>query len=153
MRNDAVKRRLAGYLEGSLGLLAASLIAMMAVTACNLGGPLILRVLIDSSIPAKDMAGMLRWALAYLGLVAVSGVITYLEMTLVIKLGLNIVTKIKKDVFSRLLTLPVSYFDEHPVGELMARTESDCEKVKDLFSNTGIFLAVSALYLAGMIGV
>jgi len=150
MDKEAARRRLAGYLADSLGLLTASFVAMVAVTACNLGGPLILRVIIDRAIPAGDVGSMLRWAGAYLGLVVVSGLLTYLEMTLVIRLGLNIVTKIKKDVFSHLLTLPVAYFDEHPVGELMARTESDCEKVKELFSNTGIFLAVSVLYLAGM---
>ena len=145
--------RLGGYLDEYKGLFAAGLLAMVAVTACNLGGPLILRAIIDTSIPSHDIRGMTRLALAYLALVALSGVITYVEMIVIARLGLEIVTKIKRQVFSHLLTLPVSYFDEHPVGELMARTESDCEKVKDLFSNVGISLIVSFLLLAGMLGV
>ena len=61
------------------------------------------------------------------------------------------VTRIKKDLFSHFLTLPVSYFDKHPVGELMARTESDTERVRDLFSSVGITLATNLLFFLGML--
>ena len=153
MRKSATRARLSAYLAGSKGLFATGFLAMVAVTSCNLGGPLILRAIIDRCIPSGDLRGMLLWALAYLGLVVVSGLLTYLELTVIARLGLDVVTKVKKDVFSHLLTLPVAYFDEHPVGELMARTESDGEKVKELFSNAGISLCVSVLLLAGMLGV
>ena len=153
MENESSKLRLSTYFAEYKGLFATGFLAMLAVTACSLGGPLILRRIIDSSVPAGDVADMLRWALAYLALVVVSGVITYVEMIVIARLGLNIVTGIKKEMFSHLLTLPVSHFDAHPVGELMARTESDCEKVKELFSRAGISLAVSFLLLAGMLAV
>ena len=69
------------------------------------------------------------------------------------RLGLKVVTRIKKDLFTHFLTLPVSYFDVHPVGELMSRTESDTERVRDLFSRVGIVLATDILFFGGMLGV
>lgn len=145
--------RLADYITDYKGLFALGFLAMAAVTACNLSGPLILKSIIDVSIPQKDVAGMLLRALAYLGVVAASGAMNYFEMIVVGRLGLRIVTKIKQDLFEHLLTLPVSHFDGHPVGELMARTESDGERVRQLFSQIGITLAADLLFFAGMLGV
>ena len=153
MEERAAIGRLAGYLSAHRGRLAAGLVAMLAATACNLGGPLLLRAIIDRSIPAGDLRGMLALAAAYLCLVAASGALTYLELLAITRLGLGLVTELKGELFARLLSLPVSFFDEHPVGELMARTESDCEKIKELFSSSGIALASSSLLLLGMLGV
>ncbi|MDP3179395.1 MAG: ABC transporter transmembrane domain-containing protein, partial [Spirochaetaceae bacterium] len=134
------RSRLASYVADYKGLFAIAFLAMVVMTASNLAGPLILRSIIDVSIPRADIAGTLWRSLAFLGVVAVSGAITYAGSLVIARLGLNVVTRIKKDVFDHLLTLPVSYFDAHPVGELMTRTESDSEKVKQLFSEIGITL-------------
>jgi ABC-type multidrug transport system fused ATPase/permease subunit len=61
------------------------------------------------------------------------GVLSYFQTILIVKLGLSVVTRIKGDLFSHMLTLPVAYFDQHQVGELMARVENDTEKLKQLF--------------------
>jgi ABC-type multidrug transport system fused ATPase/permease subunit len=96
---------------------------------------------------------MLRYALAYLGLIVVMGALTYFQTMLIVRLGLNVVTRVKDELFSHLLTLPVSYFDKHQVGELMARVENDTEKVKQLFSETGIMLVTNIVYFLGMFAV
>lgn len=48
------------------------------------------------------------------------------------RLGIKIITKFKGNVFSHLLKLPISWFNKQPVGELIARVESDSERVKVL---------------------
>jgi len=145
--------RFFSYLGPYWGLFFAGFGAMLAVTAARLAGPLILRELVDKAIPARDLSLMLRYALAYLGLIVVMGVLTYFQTMLIVRLGLNVVTRIKGELFSHMLTLPVSYFDKHPVGELMARVENDTEKVKQLFSETGILLVTNAIYFLGMFAV
>lgn len=141
------------YLSPYWNLFVAGFAAMLAVTAARLAGPLILRELVDKAIPARDTALMLRYALAYMGIIVVMGALTYFQTMLIVRLGLKVVTRIKDELFSHLLTLPVSYFDKHPVGELMARVENDTEKVKQLFSETVIFLATNVLYFLGMFAV
>ncbi len=141
------------YIKPFYGLFLAGFIAILLATGFRLSGPLILRVLIDKAIPAGDVSMMFRYALSYLGIIAGMGFLTYFQSTTIIKLGLNVVTEIKRDLFSHLLTLPVSYFDKHPVGELMARVENDTEKVKQLFSETGIQLAANVVYFLGMFAV
>ena len=150
--NNRIKglKRFFTYLSPFWGLFFAGFIAMVLATIARLSGPLILKALIDEAIPAKDTALMVRLALMYLGIIIVMGGLTYYQSITIIKLGLNVVTTIKRDLFSHLLTLPVSYFDVHPVGELMARVENDTEKVKQLFSETVIMLIGNAIYFVGM---
>lgn len=143
-------KRLASYVGGYKGYAIPGLIVMMVISAGRIVQPLILKGIIDRAVPAGDAPLLLRYALAYMAIVVVVGALTYYGNILMGKLGLSIVTRIKEDMFSHLLTLPVSYFDAHPVGELMSRTENDTEKVRDLFSNLGVTFIVSVLSMAGM---
>ncbi|MDX9828190.1 MAG: ABC transporter ATP-binding protein, partial [Spirochaetia bacterium] len=126
------------------------LLTMLAIAAGRVVQPLILRAIIDRAVPAGDTGLLLRYAVFYLILVLSSGFLGYVGSIQMAKLGLAVVTKIKQDLFSRFLRLPVSYFDAHPVGELMARTENDTEKIRDLFSSLGLTLVVSILMMGGM---
>jgi ATP-binding cassette subfamily B protein len=150
INNKKNLKRFFAYLGPYWGLFIAGFMAMVMATVARLSGPLILKSLIDNAIPQKDTGMMISLALSYLGIIVVMGALTYFQSITIIKLGLNVVTTIKKDLFSHLLTLPVSYFDIHPVGELMARVESDTEKVKQLFSETVIMLVGNAIYFVGM---
>ena len=142
-------RRFLSYLAPYWWLFIAGLLAMTAVTASRLAGPLILREVIDKAIPTKDTGMTISYAVLYLCLIILMGVLSYFQTILIVKLGLSVVTRIKGDLFSHMLTLPVSYFDQHQVGELMARVENDTEKLKQLFSETGIMLVSNVIYFIG----
>lgn len=124
---------------------------MLIVTASRLSSTLILRELIDKAIPQHSLTMMLKLAFLYLALIIVMGILTYFQSIIIMRLGLKVVTQIKDELFSHLLTLPASYFDKNPVGTLMARVENDTEKVKQLFSETGIMLLSNIVYFVGML--
>jgi len=147
------KKKLASYIGRYKKYAIPGLAVMVIITLGRVVQPLILKEIIDKAVPKADTALLLRYALLYFALVVMAGILTYVGNILVSKLGLSIVTLIKQDMFSHLLTLPVSYFDAHPVGELMSRTENDTEKVRDLFSSLGVTFIVSVLTMLGMFGV
>lgn len=146
-------KRLASYVARYKKYAVPGLAAMVVISLGRIAQPLILKEIIDKAVPASDTGLLLRYALAYLGIVAAVGGLNYAGNILMAKLGLSIVTLIKEDLFAHLLTLPVSYFDAHPVGELMSRTENDTEKVRDLFSSLGVTFIVNILMMAGMFAV
>lgn len=134
-------------------LAVPGLLVMLVITGGRIVQPLILRAIIDQAVPHNDVGLLLKFAFLYLGIVILTGGLNYFGNIMVSKLGLSIVTHIKQDIFSHFLRLPASYFDAHPVGELMSRTENDTEKVRDLFSNVGVTFIVSVLMMLGMFGV
>ena len=146
-------KRLASYVARYKKFAVPGLAAMVVISLGRITQPLILKEIIDKAVPASDTGLLLRYALAYLGIVAAVGGLNYAGNILMAKLGLSIVTLIKEDLFAHLLKLPVSYFDAHPVGELMSRTENDTEKVRDLFSSLGVTFIVNILMMAGMFAV
>lgn len=138
------------FVKKDIGLLWFGLFAMLVTSGLRLLHPLILAQIIDHSIPEKDMGQMYRYGLYFVAVVLLSGLLSYLQIVLLSRLGIKIITKFKGDVFRHLLKLPVPWFNQQPVGELIARVESDSERVKALFSDLSITIIGNVLFFVGV---
>lgn len=138
------------YLKREKWLFLAGFMALLLSSASQLLPPLIVGHIIDNSIPNKDMADMLRYGLAFVAVILISGLLSFAQINILGKLGVKIITEFKRKVFQHLLKAPVSYFNEHPVGELIAKVESDSEQVRGLFSSTSIAILGNLLFFAGV---
>lgn len=149
----ASARRILGHLVERKGLFALALFLSLAATALSLSGPLILKVILDSSIPHRDTAQMLYLGLAFVAIVAAMGFANYQSSVAMAKVGLHAVTEIKRGLFARIMGLPLAWHDAHPVGELMSRVEGDTERVRDFLANIAMALVANVLFFLGMLGV
>jgi ATP-binding cassette subfamily B protein len=138
------------FIKKDKGLLAFGLFAMLCTSAMQLVYPLILAEIIDKSIPKGDVSQMYRFGLLFVGAVIIAGILSYLQIVLLSRLGVKIITKFKAQVFRHLLTLPVEWFNHRQVGELIARVESDAERVKALFSELSIRIIGNVLFFGGV---
>ncbi|MDP2808388.1 MAG: ABC transporter ATP-binding protein, partial [bacterium] len=77
--------------------------------------------------------------------------INYLMLVLLESLGVKIVSALKEQLFGHLLGLDIAYFDQHPVGRLIARVESDTEAIRRLFTSTMFTVLGAVVSLGGMI--
>ncbi len=146
-------KRLFPYMMEYKLLFISGFLAMILISIAQLLDPLILAHIIDVSVPNKDIADMVRYGIFFVLVIMVTGIMSYFQTILLARLGVKIIIDLKKQVFEHILKLPVSYFDENPVGKLIARVESDCEKVKQLFSQFSIMVFGSILFFIGMIAV
>lgn len=138
------------FVKKDRGLLFFGLFAMLVTSALRLVDPLILALIIDKSIPNQDMHEMLQYSFMFIAVVLVSGLLSYLQIVLLSRLGIKVITKFKGEVFRHLLKLPVPWFNKQPVGELIARVESDSERVKVLFSDLSITIIGNILFFVGV---
>ncbi len=69
---------------------------------------------------------------------------------MVSKVGQQITTDIRNDLFSHVLSLAANFFDRTPVGRLITRLTSDVEALGDVFA-TGAVGIVSDLFSIGVI--
>ncbi len=146
-------KRLFPYMMGYKLLFISGFLAMIFISVAQLLDPLILAHIIDVSVPNEDIADMIKYGIFFVLVIMVTGIMSYFQTILLARLGVKIIIDLKKQVFEHMLKLPVSYFDENPVGKLIARVESDCEKVKQLFSQFSIMVFGSILFFIGMIAV
>lgn len=138
------------YLKKDKWLFIFGLFAMLLTSAIRLIDPLIIAHIIDKSIPQKDMTDMLRYGGYFVIVIIISGILSYLQVILLSRLGIKIITNFKGNVFQHLLKAPVSFFNAQPVGELIARVESDSERVKALFSDLSIAIMGNLLFFVGV---
>ncbi len=114
---------------------------MLLTVGGELVGPLLIRRLLDEVIPSGDETGVLSTAGLYAGAYVVAMGAGYAQTVLMWRTGLETVAALRRKVFAHVLSLSLSFFDRNPPGRLMARVESDVERVLDLFS----FMALSIL--------
>lgn len=143
-------RLLYPFVKKDQGLLFFGLFAMLVTSGLRLLHPLILARIIDRSIPDKNMPEMYKYGMFFVVVVLLSGLLSYLQIVLLSRLGIKIITKFKGDVFRHLLKLPIPWFNKQPVGELIARVESDSERVKALFSDLSITIIGNVLFFVGV---
>ena len=70
------------------------------------------------------------------GLLIVQGFISYFRVTLFAKVSENGIANVRQALYSKLVSLPVSFYEESRVGELISRINSDVEKLYNTFSVT-----------------
>ena len=108
--------------------LALATVLLLISVAAMLAGPLLIRQVLDTSIPAGDRAGVLWRGIAYASLFALGMAAAYIQVVIVARIGLSIITELRLQLFAHLMQLSMAYFDQNPPGKLMARVESDVEK-------------------------
>ena len=123
---------------------------MIAIALGQLAGPYILKQIIDVAVPREDTSLLLAYAAAFLVIVSVTGALSYLGMILLARLGLSIVTHIKQDIFHTFEASCI-LFRQASCRELMSRTETDTERVRDMFSTLGANLIVNVLTMIGIL--
>jgi ATP-binding cassette subfamily B protein len=133
--------------------LLGALLLLFITVAAELGGPLIIRYVLDTDIPAGNRGGVLVRGLLFAGLYAVGMWVAYIQVVMVSRVGLEIITDLREQAFRHLMGLSLAYFDKNPPGRLMARVEADVERLRNLFSDFAIALFRNIVLLAGTLGV
>ncbi|MBI4612930.1 MAG: ABC transporter ATP-binding protein [Planctomycetes bacterium] len=87
----------------------------------------------------------------FLGLFILGRAAALLQVNVLARAGLGVVTALKERTFAHILNLSMDYFEKNPPGRLLARVESDCERLLALFSEVGAAIAGTVLLLAGTV--
>jgi len=145
----ALLRRLMAYLRPHKGLIALALVGLVLGTACQLAGPYVVKIVIDRHVTPRVLPGMWGWIALYLLALAGGMGFLYLQMFSVSVLGQRVILAIRREMFTRLERLPVSFFDRTPTGRLMTRLTSDVEALQELISSGLVSTVGDAAVLVG----
>ncbi|MFA5498275.1 MAG: ABC transporter ATP-binding protein [Candidatus Cloacimonadia bacterium] len=150
-RSEPILKRLIPYIWEEKWLFIGGFSMMLVTSFLRLFDPLIIAHILDVIVPNHNLSQLYLYAGLFIGLVLTLGILSYSQVIILSKMGIKIVTKLKFEVFRHLLQLPVNYFDKNPVGELMARVESDCENVRQLFSDLSVKIFGNLIFFVGIL--
>jgi ATP-binding cassette subfamily B protein len=146
-------KRVMGYAFPYRWLMLGMLIVTLAMAGLSLLAPLILRDLIDRTLPAGDLQ-RLGWLVA--GLVAIpllNGALQVALRQLNSRVGEGVVYDLRVALFSRLQRMSISFFTHTKVGELMSRINNDVVGAQNAISNTFVNIVTSLIQAVALLAV
>ncbi len=148
-------RKTLGKLMKYLGRykLALCLVAVLLVisAACTVGGSYLIKPLINDYILPGDFPGLAKM-LAVMAAVYIAGAAcSFGYARIMVHISQTTVAKIRADLFDKMQTLPLKFFDAHTHGELMSRYTNDIETVSEALNNSFGSLISCTLNFSGTI--
>ena len=145
--------RLVGYLTKSKLPLLFVLLCLLVSVGANLGGSYLVRPIINNFIwsGCTDFFGLGRAILQLAGVYLLGCLATYGQSALMVRLAEKGVNRLRKELFDALQKLPLSYFDQHPHGELMSRFTNDADNVQMALQQSVVSLFSSCLMFVGLV--
>lgn len=79
----------------------------------------------------------------------VSSVLSYLLSVLMVRLSQKIVYQMRKELFEKLVELPIRFFDNHQTGDIISRISYDIDTINASLSNDFLQIATSSIMVIG----
>lgn len=129
------------------------LVMILLSTALALLTPLILRDLIDRTIPAKDIHRLLWLAIVLLLIPGFNGAITVVQRRLNASVGEGVIYDLRVALFARLQRMSLRFFTNTRVGELMSRLNNDVVGAQNAISNTIVNIVTNIIQVSALLAV
>jgi ABC-type multidrug transport system fused ATPase/permease subunit len=133
---EAVKEALVifQYLKPYKGIFIAGLIFIGLSSGTTMAFPYLLKRLIDSA--HGELTGPLALtpggiALVMIAVLSLQMVFSFLRIYLFTTVGENAVADMRKDIYRRLIMMPMDFFAQRRVGELSSRITADISQIQD----------------------
>jgi ABC-type multidrug transport system fused ATPase/permease subunit len=101
----------------------------------------------------RDLRGVAMVGMVLIVLLCVSFGVGYTEYYLLELTGQNIMQDIRLQLFRRMQSQAVSFFDKNPVGRLVTRVTNDIENLNEMFKSVFITVFKDIFILIGILGV
>jgi len=128
------------------------LFLLAAGTILSLSWPVLMKRALDIDIKNGDINGLLLTVAAIGGLQTLTILFQYFQRIKLEIIGQDVMLELKSRLFDHILSQDISFFDNNPVGRLLARVESDTESLRMLFTHTVVLLVGDIILVAGIFG-
>ncbi len=149
----ALLRRVLRYARPYRWPIAGMLAMILLTTGLTLLTPLILRDLIDRTLPAADLRRLAWLAGALLLIPILSGAANVAQRRLNAAVGEGVIYDLRVALYAHLQALSLRFFTNTRVGELMSRLNSDVVGAQNAISNTIVALVTNLIQATALLAV
>jgi len=147
----AVAARLGVYLRPFWPHLIAMLVMVLVNAVAFAVAPFLIGRAIDQFIAAGDRAGLGRTMLLLLGVFVVGQVTLMGQFYLMGWVGQQVLARMRQEIFAKIQSLSLSYFDRHEAGDLMSRLTNDVDVLNQLLGGGVVQLLGGILQMLGIV--
>ncbi len=148
---SGILKRLFSYTKRYWYLFIPCIILTLFSNQLSLLGPYYSGEAIDaiSVRDAIDKGAVYHYVVMMLVCYVLSAVLSYILSVIMIHLSQKIVYTMRRQLFEKLTTLPVEYFDKHPAGDIISRISYDIDTINSTLSHDIVQVMTSLYTVAG----
>jgi len=124
-----VFKRLLGYFKPYKAVLAVSFVGLVIYGLIDAAMINFLEPLIDQGITEQDRSILKIGAVVVIGLFLVRGLASFVSTYGLAWVGNHIVRQMRQELFSKMVAMPISYFDQKQSGTMISKITYDTEQV------------------------
>lgn len=125
--------------------------SIIVYTLTKLIGPFLMGYIIDNYITIPNVDGLLKWVVILFCVYALSSLAGWFQNYVNADVAAQTVNKIRTDLFNKIETLSLRFFDSTPHGELLSRFTNDIDNIGITLSNSIIELTSNLIQLVGVL--
>ena len=143
--------RIWGYLKRQrLGMVCAVLF-VIASTLLSLFGPLLIGIILDDYIIKLDVSGAIQMSMLLAGIYTGTALLTWFQTFVMIHVSQKTIRTLRQELFEKLQSMPLSFFDKRQQGDLMSRMTNDIENLNTALSQSVTQIVSSVLMIMGTV--
>jgi ATP-binding cassette subfamily B protein len=146
-------RRVMAYAKPYQNQIIGMLVLILINTGLHLLTPLVIRDLIDQTIPQKNISRLIFLASALLLIPAFGGLIVIMQRRLNAIIGEGVIFDLRVGLFSRLQQMSLRFFTTTKVGELISRLNNDVVGAQNAISNTIVSIITNIVQTVAVLAV
>lgn len=145
-------RRLVGYLKEAKWMLFFAIFLTITSNVLALVGPMLSGYAIDAIGTKKGAVNFDRvfyfagWMILFY---VVSSFLSYILAVIMLRISQSITRRLREDVFEKLLSLPVGYYDTHQSGDIISRLSYDIDVISTSLSTDLVQICASMITVIG----
>ncbi len=140
--------RYVGHYKGWLVLVA---VMLLLSSLASVGASYMLKPAINDYVLPGDFRGLARILCLMGALYLLNAVMSYGYSRIMVRISQKTVAQLRQDLFNKMQTLPLRYYDTHQSGDLMSRFTNDIETVSEMLNSTFTSVLSNALTFAATI--
>jgi len=142
-------RRLVPLMGEEKRAVAFALVAIVITSAAALAVPFLIARIVDVFIGKKDFHGVMVYS-GILFAIFIAGLASnYIQIKTMGGVGRRLLYNLRNKIFNKLQELPVAFFNQNKVGDLISRINNDTDKLNQFFAQALMQFLSNIMLIAG----
>lgn len=129
-------RRLSMYLTNEKLRLLFSVICITINSSANIAIPLFIGYIVDHNIIHRDLVHLASNSLFLILLYLIIALTGFLQTRNMGTVGQHLLYNLRNHLFAKIQSLPLSFFNQNKLGDLISRINNDTDKLNQFFSQS-----------------
>lgn len=151
----ATLKRIFSYMYGFKVYFVFVLIGIVMSALAGIAGNYLLKPIVDSieeciKTGSRDFSEFIKFLVIMAVIYLVGALSSLFYQRMMLKISTTTLMRIRNDLFDKMESLPIRFFDKHTHGELMSLYTNDTDAIREMLSNSVAHFLSSAITIVGV---